>query len=288
MPALVAISIGGGIFLAIIVLMVGYVNADSKRRGMNSLLWTLLVIFIPKALGFLAYFLLRKPLLIPCPNCGTEIGSDYRYCPKCGHAVTPMCGHCGATIQRDYAVCPYCGKPVSSAGDVPAIAKPVSCGFAAETRNHSERARWQLGVLAEASQLLAEILLTMAALRLAVRIADAPERSFCIKARLQLAADCTSAGSIRQRRLYEHWINRFVSGPRLQRYHINRFVSACGFRRSIALYQGTASEIPYQPFCIGVRLQTINSLCIRARLQPCRNGATMTWASAPAQRFFSG
>lgn len=114
MPALVAISIGGGIFLAVIVLMVGYVNADSKRRGMNSLLWTLLVIFIPKALGFLAYFLLRKPLLIACPNCGTEIGSDYRYCPKCGQPRTPMCSHCGATLQRDYKVCPYCGKPVSA------------------------------------------------------------------------------------------------------------------------------------------------------------------------------
>ena len=58
-------------FLAIVILMIGYVNADSKRRGMNSLLWTLLVIFIPKALGFIAYFLLRKPLMMPCPKCRT-------------------------------------------------------------------------------------------------------------------------------------------------------------------------------------------------------------------------
>ena len=91
MPFLVPISLGGGIFLAIIILMIGYVNADSKRRGMNSLLWTLLVIFIPKALGFLAYFLLRKPLLMPCPNCRTSVGSDFRYCPKCGYALTPTC-----------------------------------------------------------------------------------------------------------------------------------------------------------------------------------------------------
>ena len=112
MPALVAISIFGGIFLAIIILLIGYVNVDSKRRGMNSLLWTLLVIFIPKALGFLAYFLLRKPLMIGCPKCGTSIGSDFRYCPKCGYAVTPMCRHCGRSIERDYVVCPYCGKEV--------------------------------------------------------------------------------------------------------------------------------------------------------------------------------
>jgi hypothetical protein len=114
MPALVAISIGGGIILAIVVLMIGYVNADSKRRGMNSLLWTLLVIFIPKALGFLAYFLLRKPLLIPCPNCGTWLGSDFRYCPKCGHALTPTCSHCARSISHDYVCCPYCGKAVAT------------------------------------------------------------------------------------------------------------------------------------------------------------------------------
>src|ERR1019366_8729567 len=52
MPFLVLISLVGGAVLGIIVLMIGYVNADSKRRGMNALLWTLLVIFVPKALGF--------------------------------------------------------------------------------------------------------------------------------------------------------------------------------------------------------------------------------------------
>jgi len=118
-PALVLISIFGGIFVAIIVLLVGYVCADSKRRGMNSLLWTLLVIFIPKALGFLAYFLLRKPLVTPCPHCGTAIGTDFRYCAKCGYAVSPTCLHCGHAISRDYIVCPYCGKPVGAQPGIP-------------------------------------------------------------------------------------------------------------------------------------------------------------------------
>ncbi len=111
-PGLIAISLFGGLFLAIYVLMVGYVNADSKRRGMNSLLWTLLAIFIPKGLGFLAYFLLRKPLMMACPKCSAVIGSDFRFCPKCGHAITPTCIHCGRPISRDYVCCPYCGKAV--------------------------------------------------------------------------------------------------------------------------------------------------------------------------------
>jgi RNA polymerase subunit RPABC4/transcription elongation factor Spt4 len=115
MAALVPISICSGIVIGIIVLMIGYVNADSKRRGMNSLLWTLLVIFVPKALGFLAYFLLRKPLLMPCPKCSTAIGSDFRYCPKCGYALAPSCSNCGRAIQGDFVCCPYCGKPAVSA-----------------------------------------------------------------------------------------------------------------------------------------------------------------------------
>jgi RNA polymerase subunit RPABC4/transcription elongation factor Spt4 len=126
MPALVAISLAGGAIMAVIILMIGYVNADSKRRGMNALLWTLLVIFVPKALGFIAYFLLRKPLLMPCSRCGTAVGTDFRFCPKCGYAVTPMCPHCGRSVNRDYVVCPYCGKPVTqpAASAMPPAAMP--------------------------------------------------------------------------------------------------------------------------------------------------------------------
>jgi len=114
-PWLPLISVIGGMFVSIIILLVGYVNADSKRRGMNSLLWTLLVIFIPKALGFLAYFLLRKPLQVPCPQCGTAIGGDFRFCHKCGYKLSPTCAHCGRAISHDFVCCPYCGKPVAAA-----------------------------------------------------------------------------------------------------------------------------------------------------------------------------
>src|SRR5271157_3767299 len=114
MPWWGIITVIGGLIVAIIILIVGYVNADSKRRGMNSLLWTLLVIFIPKALGFIAYFLLRKPLLLPCPKCGIALGDDFRYCPKCGYALTPSCSHCGRAVSSDYVCCPYCGKTVGA------------------------------------------------------------------------------------------------------------------------------------------------------------------------------
>lgn len=118
---LCVISVVAGLFLALIILLIGYVNADSKRRGMNSLLWTLLVIFIPKALGFLAYFLLRKPLIIGCPKCGNAIGSDFRFCPKCGYSMSPTCAQCGRAISNDYMCCPYCGKAVAPGPVAPAV-----------------------------------------------------------------------------------------------------------------------------------------------------------------------
>ncbi len=105
-----------GVFLAATVALYGYIYADSKRRGMNALLWTFLVILVPKPIGFIAYFLLRKPLVVPCPQCGAPVGADFRYCPKCGHAITPSCTGCGHAIRRDYVCCPYCGKTVGAAG----------------------------------------------------------------------------------------------------------------------------------------------------------------------------
>ena len=58
-----------GSVAAAYVLLVGYVYGDSRRRGMNHVLWTLLAIFIPNAIGIILYFILREPVPLPCPAC---------------------------------------------------------------------------------------------------------------------------------------------------------------------------------------------------------------------------
>jgi hypothetical protein len=105
----------GALFLAATILLTGYIYADAKRRGMNAVLWTVLVLLIPKPIGFIAYFLLRTPMLAPCPKCSAPVGSEFTYCPKCGYALTPSCAGCGRAIRRDYVCCPYCGKTVGAA-----------------------------------------------------------------------------------------------------------------------------------------------------------------------------
>jgi RNA polymerase subunit RPABC4/transcription elongation factor Spt4 len=109
-PAMVVFAIVGGAATAAYLLLIGYVNQDAKRRDMGQVLWTFLVILIPYGFGFLAYFVLRKPMMENCPKCGLQVQRGFHYCPKCGCGLTPACPHCGQVVQRDYVCCPYCGK----------------------------------------------------------------------------------------------------------------------------------------------------------------------------------
>jgi hypothetical protein len=94
--------------LSIVMLLVGYVNRDAKRRGMNHVLWTVLVFFIPYAMGYIIYFLVRQPLLGKCPECGTRVNPAFNFCPKCKHLLHPACPQCHRSIEEGAAFCPYC------------------------------------------------------------------------------------------------------------------------------------------------------------------------------------
>ena len=100
---------------AFIVLFVGYINGDARRRGMNALLWTLVVIFVPNFIGYILYFLMRKPLPVICPQCSASLNTEFNYCPKCNFRLTPTCSACQRSISPEDAYCPYCGRAV--AGD---------------------------------------------------------------------------------------------------------------------------------------------------------------------------
>jgi len=110
---LIGLLIFCGIVLGLWVLMVFYVNADAGRRQMNRLLWTLLVIFIPNAIGFIAYFLVRSPIGQPCPKCRAFIRPGFSFCPACGEAAAPLCQSCHHQIESGWANCAFCGAKLS-------------------------------------------------------------------------------------------------------------------------------------------------------------------------------
>ena len=110
-PAVVCLLLGilVGIVIACYMLLIGYVNRDAGRRGMSRVLWTLLVIFIPNALGFILYFLLRQPLMQPCPQCHAQVQASFNYCPTCNTKLHPHCAQCQRMVRLNDTFCPYCG-----------------------------------------------------------------------------------------------------------------------------------------------------------------------------------
>jgi len=109
----------GVAFLGAYVLLVGYVYGDARRRGMNHILWTLLAIFIPNAIGIILYFILRDPLPVPCPSCGTPARKGHAYCASCGAAVRAACPQCRQPVEAGWRNCARCGATLTTAGTSP-------------------------------------------------------------------------------------------------------------------------------------------------------------------------
>jgi RNA polymerase subunit RPABC4/transcription elongation factor Spt4 len=97
-----------GSILFFFVLLVGYVNRDAKRRGMNSTVWTILVLIIPNGIGFIIYFVVRQPVRGACPQCGATMNPAFNYCPRCKCLLHPVCPQCHRAIEVGAAFCPYC------------------------------------------------------------------------------------------------------------------------------------------------------------------------------------
>jgi hypothetical protein len=108
---------------AIYILLIGYIYSDSKRRGMRHILWTLLAIFIPNAIGIILYFVLRDPMPCFCPNCGGKIKTAFTFCPQCAVPLRPTCAQCGRAIEDGWSHCPHCGT-ATAAGKPGAVPTP--------------------------------------------------------------------------------------------------------------------------------------------------------------------
>jgi len=89
--------------------LVCYVWGDARRRGMRHRIWALVAALVPNGLGFLAYFLLREPVLRRCGSCGTAVRRDLAFCPQCGAGLARACPSCRKLIEPDWGHCAHCG-----------------------------------------------------------------------------------------------------------------------------------------------------------------------------------
>ena len=102
-------GLGAGLAGICYLLLIGYINRDAKRRGMSPLLWTIIVIFIPNALGIILYFILRQSLRGACPQCGYAVQTGFNFCPRCNYKLSPNCPQCQRPVGINDVYCPYCG-----------------------------------------------------------------------------------------------------------------------------------------------------------------------------------
>jgi Double zinc ribbon len=114
--ALAGIVTGVSLIFAAFIFLTGYVNRDARRRGMNSGLWTFLVIVLWPAyfaIGFIIYFLMRQPLPYPCPKCSATVSARYNFCPNCKYNLHPTCPQCKQEVAETDKFCPYCAQDLA-------------------------------------------------------------------------------------------------------------------------------------------------------------------------------
>jgi len=115
------LSLIGAVMLGVYVLLVGYVYGDARRRGMNQVMWTLLAVFVPSAVGVILYFILRDPIPVPCPSCATPARKGHAYCASCGAAVRTACPQCRQPVEAGWRNCTRCGTPLTPASTPPPL-----------------------------------------------------------------------------------------------------------------------------------------------------------------------
>jgi double zinc ribbon protein len=113
LPMRLLMGYSWGTALASYVLLVGYVSRDVKRRKMPAGLWMLIVVLLPGGIGAVVYFILRQPILLPCPHCRSEITAGYHFCPQCQFQLAPVCGRCFRGVQITDAYCAQCGHDLA-------------------------------------------------------------------------------------------------------------------------------------------------------------------------------
>lgn len=100
------------------LIVVVWVYRDAERRGMNGILWALLI-FVGNFVGLIIYLIVRNEEFPgrlateptqSCPGCGKVVVQKYAFCPHCGIQLRAVCPNCDRTVSSDWKVCPYCGQ----------------------------------------------------------------------------------------------------------------------------------------------------------------------------------
>lgn len=99
------------VFLIGIPLLVGFfVYRDAKARGMEAVLWTLVVVLVPSFIGLIVYLIVRSShTATVCARCGAPVEETFVCCPSCGAKLKYTCPACGQPVDAGWRLCAHCG-----------------------------------------------------------------------------------------------------------------------------------------------------------------------------------
>jgi hypothetical protein len=122
--------LGFGTLLQIVLAF--WVGMDANRRGMNGLLWGLLVLFT-FVVGLLVYLIVAQTTnggkgevvareatsavpatVASCAECGEKVETGFRVCPFCGATLAGVCPSCSKPTEAGWKVCPYCSTGLTT------------------------------------------------------------------------------------------------------------------------------------------------------------------------------
>lgn len=92
------------LFVILIPVLLGvYVYKDADKRGMNPLLWVLIVVLVPGLIGFILYLIFRgsNEGLRNCPNCNSVLDRNYDVCPNCLFPLENNSNYSDGTKKRN-------------------------------------------------------------------------------------------------------------------------------------------------------------------------------------------
>ncbi len=93
--ALIAIAV-----LVLTILLCVWTYRDAQHKGMNGIIWMLVVLLVPSCIGLIIYLIVRMDSnKVTCSNCMKSVNGNTKYCSNCGEELVPVI----ETAQEDEA-----------------------------------------------------------------------------------------------------------------------------------------------------------------------------------------
>lgn len=77
--------------IAMTILLAVWIYRDATNKGMNGILWTLVVILVPSFVGLIVYLCVRYDAKkVTCSKCLKQVNGNSKFCSNCGQELVPV------------------------------------------------------------------------------------------------------------------------------------------------------------------------------------------------------